>query len=192
MIIKWKSDTLYLESVSDGEIEFTMIDELEKTKKDFIAYYKKEDTPKTSELEVIEQSYITVRIPQDASIDEIADELLKKKLMTDREAFKLMVYNMGLDNKFAPGSYEIAGGTKILDTVLKLTGEKQEVHTITIVDGDDGYSVATKLKEMGVIESVDTLINKIGEMKLYYSFKPGEYEFTTPIRNSKLIELLTK
>lgn len=192
LIIKWKSDTLFLESISDTAINFTLLDEIAKTKEDYLSYFSDEEVKPEPEITKVEQNYINISIPKDADIDQIADELLSKRLMTDKDAFKAMVYDMGLESKFKPGTYNIAGGTKIKDTVLKLTGTKEKEYTIVVDENDDGFKVANKLKEAGVIESSKTFVEKLSEKKLYYSVKPGEHKIVTPIRNDKLIEELTK
>ncbi|CDZ74561.1 hypothetical protein ING2D1G_0377 [Peptoniphilus sp. ING2-D1G] len=191
LIIKWKADTLYLQSISDTEIKFSLVDEIKRTKDEILNFGKEETVKKDSDLEVIHQNYITVNIPGKASIDEIADILLDKKLMTSKEAFKQLVYDMGLEKKFVAGTYEIAGGTKIKDTILKLTGTETKLYGIEITEKDEGTTVAKKLEDMGAIQSAPTFIQQVSDLKLYYSFVPGEYEFETPIRVIKIIELLT-
>ena len=176
LIIKWKSDTLFLESISDTSIKFSLFDEFSKTKKDILAQVSDQETDSVKEIIEVEQNYIKVNIGKDQSIDQIADELLSKRLMTDKAAF----------------TYNIEGGTKIKDTVLKLTGSVEKEYTIKIEENDDGFKVGKKLEEAGVIESGQTFVKELSDRKLYYSVNPGEHKIVTPIRDSKLIEELTK
>ena len=192
LIIKWKSDTLFLESISDTSIKFSLFDEFSKTKKDILAQVSDQETDSVKEIIEVEQNYIKVNIGKDQSIDEIADELLSKRLMTDKAAFKALVHDMGLESKFKPGTYNIEGGTKIKDTVLKLTDSVEKEYNIKIEDNDDGFKVGKKLEEAGVIESGQTFVKELSDKKLYYSVKPGDHKIVTPIRDSKLIEELTK
>ncbi len=191
LIIKWKADTLYLESISDTDIKFSLLDEIKRTKDEIVNFGKEEPMSSDPDLEVIHENYITVNIPGESSIDEIADVLLEKKLMTSKEAFKQLVYDMGLEKRFVAGTYEIAGGTKIKDTVLKLTGTETKLFTIEITDKDEGTTVAKKLEDMGAIQSAPAFVQQVSELKLYYSFIPGEYEFETPTRVINIIKLLT-
>ncbi|MDO5041089.1 MAG: hypothetical protein Q4D95_03265 [Peptoniphilus sp.] len=191
LIIKWKADTLYLESISDTDIQFSLLDEIKRTRDEILNLGKEEPMSKDPDLAVIHENYITVNIPGEASVDEVADELLNKRLMTSKEAFKQLVYDMGLEKKFVAGTYEIAGGTKIKDTVLKLTGTETKLFKIEITDADEGTTVAQKLEDMGAIQSAPAFVQQVSELKLYYSFVPGEYEFETPTRVINIIKLLT-
>lgn len=195
-IVKWRIDKLYITELAGSDIEFSMKDEYHKVIKDIRMIVKKDEmqevvTPQALLDEEEDSDIINIAIPEDATVPEIGKILLEKELMTDENAFEALVYNMGVENKFSAGSFEIEKGTKIRDTILILTGLENHLYEIEIMPGAAGDAVGEKLEKLGVIESGAEFAKNAREYGVFYKFKPGEYQIEKPIRVKVLIEQLT-
>ncbi|RVU54586.1 endolytic transglycosylase MltG [Anaerosphaera multitolerans] len=193
-LIKWKMDTLYMQNIAQSKITFTIKDEFNKTYNDIKSLFvKNEETQAVLPVveDTVSKNMVQVTIPQEATVDDIGRELIDKKLMTDLNAFKNLAYNMGLENKFVRGTYEINKDSKIRDTILILTNTQSKEFEVEISEGAAADAVGKKLQKMGIIESADAFAAQCKKLGCFYKFKPGTYTIETPTRVIKIIETMT-
>lgn len=197
-IVKWRIDALYINSLSENKINFSLVDEFEKTKKDIIALKNCETEdqvttpqPLLDESNSESKNILTINIPQNSSVDDIGNILIENKLMTNLNSFKTLVDNMGLTNKFVAGSFKIDKDSKIRDTILVLTNTKSKEYEFEILEGASADAVGKKLQKLGIIESAATFSQNAKNYNVFYKFKPGKYKIQTPIKIKVLIEQLT-
>ena len=195
-IVKWRIDALYIDSLSKNRIEFTLKDEFDKSKLDLANLRNKNTeeqivTPQPLLDENKNTNIVSITIPEGSNIDTIGDILIENHLMTDLNAFKTIVDNMGLTNKFTAGSFEINKDSKIKDTIYLLTDAKPQVYEIEIMPGAAADAVGKKLQDMGVIESGPTFAQNCKTYNVFYKFKPGKYKIETPVKVKVLIRQLT-
>lgn len=194
LVIRWKIDTLYMENIAGDEIEFTLLDEIEKTKLDIELYLNGDEPKSTPQIEIIkdkEEDLVSITIPEGASIDDIANELLNKKLMTSIPDFKALVDSMGLTDKFVCGTYQIPKDNKIKNTILTITNSTIKNYEITISEGAAADAVGAKLEKIGAIQSAKAFEEQCKDLNCFYKFKPGTYTIETPSKVIKIIEMLT-
>lgn len=196
-IVKWRINALYINSLSTSKIDYTIVDEFEKTKADIINFKngnveEQLSTPQPLLEEDINENLVCISIPEGSNIEDIGSILLENNLMTNMNAFVSLVDSMGLTNKFQAGSFKIEKENKIKDTVLQLTNSKYKSYEIDISEGAAADAVAKKLQELGIIESAYTFEQNCKEYGVYYSFKPGHYKIETPIKIKVLIGQLTQ
>lgn len=194
-IVKWRIDALYINSLSQSKINFTIADEFKKTKTDIINFKNKDEnqisTPQPLLEENIDEDLVCITIPEGSSVDEVGNMLIENNLMTDLPAFKGLVDSMGLSNKFVAGSFKVKKDSKIRDTILELTNSKSKEYDVEIMEGAAADAVGQKLEGLGIIESGKTFEQNCKEYNVYYKFKPGNYKIVTPIKVKVLIEELT-
>ncbi|MGM0501146.1 MAG: hypothetical protein ACQERJ_01330 [Bacillota bacterium] len=65
----------------------------------------------------------TIKIPPGISSQEVADILLKKKLIKDQESFMKLLKKFNLENKIRAGEYEVKSNISPLKLLLILTIE---------------------------------------------------------------------
>lgn len=193
-IIKWKIDTLYFQNTSNTDANFTIRDEINKTYLDIKnLFYTEEETENL--LPVVEEPtdkiIVQITIPQDSTVDDIGKELIDKNLMKDLSAFKTLVHNMGLENKFVSGTYEVNKDSKIKDTILMLTNTQAREYEVEISKGAAGDAVGKKLEKLGIIQSADAFSKQCKDLGCFYKFKPGTYKIETPTRVVNIIETMT-
>lgn len=196
-IVRWRINSLYINSLSKSKIDYTIVDEFEKTKTAIINFKKGEETERLATPlplldEEVNKDLISVTIPDGSSVEDVGNLLLEKNLMTNMNSFKSLVDSMGLTNSFVTGSYNIAKDSKIKDTILTLTNSKCKKYEIDISEGAAADAVGDKLQNLGVIESSYTFEQNCKEYGVYYSFKPGHYTIETPTKVKEIIKKLTQ
>lgn len=197
-IVKWRIDALYINSLSENKINFSLVDEFQKTKKDILTLKNGEiEDQVTTPQQLLDEdsnknsNILTITIPENSSIDDIGNILIENNLMTSLSSFKSLVDSMGLNSKFVAGSFEIKKDSKIRDTILTLTNTESKEYEFEILEGAAADAVGKKLQSLGVIQSASTFSQNAKDYNVFYKFKPGKYKIQTPIKVKNLIEILT-
>lgn len=194
LIIKWKIDTLYLESIKQTEIKFSLIDEIKKTHSD-IKNKLSSNPEETKSLapveEKISEDMVQVNIPKDPTPDMVANELIDKGFLTEKGEFLEEVDRMSLSKSFVSGSYEFHKNAQVKDLILKLTNTQEKVYEIEIVGNETPEEIGKKLQELGVIKSEKAFAEQVKTLQVENKFKAGKYKITTPIKVVHIIEDLT-
>lgn len=193
-IIKWQVDAVNIKSTTRNNAHFSIIDEALKTKNDIQSIINPQEVKTavvTEESTTNEPSQLSISIPQNTNVDQVADILLDNNLIQDKETFKVMVNDMELYNSFVPGNYLIDEDSKVLVTLLTITNRKYQEFEVTIVPEDNAASVGQKLQELGTIESAQAFEAECIKYNVADSFVPGKYTISTPLKVVKIIEKLT-
>lgn len=197
IVIKWQVDAIYIKSTTRSDVNFSLIDEIVKTKNDIISF--KNGEPINSTIPVVEekekdqnnQNTINITITENSSVDEIGELLLNNRLIQDVEAFKVMVNDMGLYNSFVAGTYQFKEGNKILDTLMQLTNSTYKEYDVSVAQGDNSATIGKKLEVLGAIQSAEAFDQQCKSLGVENSFQPGSYTIATPSKVVRIIEKLT-
>src|SRR5699024_7054975 len=86
-IVKWRIDALYINSLSENKINFSLIDEFQKTKKDILTLKNGEiEDQVTTPQQLLDEdsnknsNILTITIPENSSIDDIGNILIENNL----------------------------------------------------------------------------------------------------------------
>ena len=190
IIIKWKTDTLYLESMANKKIHFSLKDEFIKTKEDLIKLINKEEIK--YEIPVVEEikDTITITIPQGASLEDVANELINKGFIQNIEELKNQIQKIGLKTGFITGSYEFKNGVNLKNILLKLTATEEKQRSIEIFQGTSLDEIANGLLKQGIISSKEKFIEIIKASNK--TINSGVYNFTTPINEEDLVNIIAQ
>lgn len=195
-IVKWRIDHLYINSVNNGEANFTIKSEFKKTKMELLNLVGKSDEKyeipivKEKEKNTEKKESIIVNVPANTDVDVLGKILLSNNLITSENEYKRLMDEMGLKEKILPGNYEIHENMKVKEVLADICGEDIHDITFTISEGANARDVGNLLLDLKVIESTDAFVKKCNDMNRT-TFVPGEHKITLPIKVAKLIEEIT-
>lgn len=195
-IVKWRIDHLYINSVNNGEVDFTIANEFNKVKTELLNLVGKSDEKyeipivKEKDKETKNKESIIVNVPTNTDVDGLGKILLNNNLIVSENEYKRLMDDMGLKEKILPGNYEISENMKVKEILADICGEDIHDITFTIEKGASAKDVGNLLLHMKVIESTDAFVKKCNELNRT-TFVPGEHKITMPIKVAKLIEEIT-
>lgn len=114
---------------------------------------------------------VTVEIPKNATVDQVAQVLHRAGAVRDAAFFRLYATLTGAPKKFDGGSYKITAGMDYLALMHSIQSTKNRVDTvkITFTEGMNALEIAAKLEKSGVCSAKDA-IEVIQSTKLDGSF----------------------
>ncbi|MDO5715367.1 MAG: endolytic transglycosylase MltG [Tissierellia bacterium] len=194
-IVKWRIDHLYLSSMEGKNISFSLVDEYKKTRRELSIRLGREEPMPVQKLAIEEEeakNTVDFSIPEGSDQDTIGTILLEKGLIADKNAYRELVDEMGLANKFQYGNYEIPKDAKVKEVLTTITGTQLTTYKISIADGANGHEVGQLLQKKGVIESAYAFGEEAKRMNRFHSFVGGDYTIEMPRKVALIIEEMTK
>lgn len=198
VLVKWQIDSLYITSITAQETSFSLKDEVDVSMGQVKRAVGIEDQsvaelPVVAEIEKIDEELkpTTINVPEGATPEDIANTLFDNELITSKPTLIGMIDEMGLGNKFIPGTYEIPKGTRAIDILYKLSGTRETKIEIEILENATAEEVGEALKSKGAIESTETFVKNIEDAGLNGMFVPGLHKITLPKKVAKIIEEIT-
>lgn len=190
-IVKWRLDHMYQSSLAGKNVRFTMVDAVKKIHRDW-TQKETQTSPSPADTNLAqESSCVTLAITQGCDWQSVGRILQEHQLITDWNAYHVLVDQMGIAHRFQPGNYDIEKGTKVKDMLAKLCGTEVKTYDITIAQGASGDDVGKMLQKMGVISSAQTFGEETKKMGVYYAFQPGTHHIEMPQKVTYLIHQLT-
>ncbi|MDU1583270.1 MAG: hypothetical protein E6864_05910, partial [Peptoniphilus harei] len=114
-VIKWRIDSLYLNSISSRKVEIGIVDEFRKTTDEILvlAGLKEEkyvkpivvaDEKEEKENQEIEKATAKITIPEGTNAQGLGEILMSEGLIKDLNAYNALVDDMQIGNKIVPGA----------------------------------------------------------------------------------------
>ncbi|NMW86072.1 hypothetical protein HKO22_10100 [Peptoniphilus sp. AGMB00490] len=201
-IIKWRIDSLYLNSISSRKVQISIIDEFTNTANEiFIATGLKDeksvkpivalDESKEKEKKESDNTTTKITVPEGTNVDELGEILMSKGLIKDLNAYKTLVDDMQIGNKIVPGTYDLNKGLKVREVLAKISNTNLKTYNINIDTGATPADVAKTLMENGVIVSQQAFVDSCNNLGVT-AFAPGTHEILMPSKVANIIKSLTK
>ena len=198
-VIKWRMDSLYLNSISTKEIKIGPVDELKKTYGEILVAtgIKEEkavkpvvlidDDKKDDENENVNE----FTVPEGTDVDSLGELLISKGLIADMATYKDLADDLQIKDKIVPGAYKFDKDLTVKEILAEIAGIEFKTYSVNIEEGASPQDLAKTLKEKGVIESENAFVsacNNLGVNK----FAPGEHEIEMPSKVANIIESLAQ
>lgn len=198
-VIKWRMDSLYLNSISTRDIKIGIVDEVKKTYGDILVAtgLREEKAVKPvvlvdedkKEEEKVDVNSFTV--PEGTKLDSLGELLISKGLIADMNAYKALADDMQIGDKIVPGEYEFDKDMKVKEILAEIAGIELKDYKLNIAKGEGPAQVAKKLFDLGAIESEEAFIGECNRLGVT-AFASGDHEFTMPTKVENLIRELTQ
>ena len=201
-VIKWRIDSLYLNSISSRKVEIGIVDEFRKTTDEILvlAGLKEEkyvkpivvaDEKEEKENKEIEKATAKITIPEGTNAQGLGEILMSKGLIKDLNAYNALVDDMQIGNKIVPGAYDLSKELTVREILAIVSNTSLESYSINISEGASPTDVANTLMENGAIKSTQAFVdecNKLGVTK----FAAGSHEILMPSKVSNIIKSLAQ
>lgn len=194
-IIKWRVDDMNEAARKNNDASLTIKDEVNILKKQYVNLTSKNSTPfelPKVELKDEESSkFITVEIKETDDLDAIGENLKSLGIIKDVDTFKKLSYDMAIDKMFKAGSYKIEKRDTVRETLLEIVGISPKTYEIEVTEEMGPRDIAELLTKRGIIKNPEAFVAQAEKEGKIQSFKPGKFVINTPLRVSKMIEVLT-
>lgn len=201
-VIKWRIDSLYLNSISSRKVEIGIVDEFRKTTDEILvlAGLKEEkyvkpivvvDEKEEKENQEVEKATAKITIPEGTNAQELGEILMSEGLIKDLNAYNALVDDMQIGNKIVPGAYDLSKELTVREVLAIVSNTSLESYSINISEGASPSDVANTLIENGAIKSTQAFVdecNKLGVTK----FAAGSHEILMPSKVSNIIKSLAQ
>lgn len=201
-VIKWRIDSLYLNSISSRKVEIGIVDEFRKTTDEILvlAGLKEEkyvkpivvaDEKEEKENQEIEKATAKITIPEGTNSQGLGEILMSKGLIKDLNAYNALADDMQIGNKIVPGAYDLSKELTVREILAIVSNTSLESYSINISEGASPADVANTLMENGAIKSTQAFVdecNKLGVTK----FAAGIHEILMPSKVSNIIKSLAQ
>ena len=201
-VIKWRIDSLYLNSISSRKVEIGIVDEFRKTTDEILvlAGLKEEkyvkpivvaDEKEEKENQEIEKATAKITIPEGTNAQGLGEILMSEGLIKDLNAYNALVDDMQIGNKIVPGAYDLSKELTVREILAIVSNTSLESYSINISEGASPADVANNLMENGAIKSTQAFVdecNKLGVTK----FAAGSHEILMPSKVSNIIKSLAQ
>lgn len=202
-IIKWRIDSLYLNSISNSKIKIGIADEFKKTTNEILVAtgLKAEENIKPivivdEEEEEKEEAQTSrastkITIPDGTNVEGLGKILMEQGLIKDIYAYKDLADDMQIENKIVPGSYDLSKELTVREVLAILSNTSLETYSINISEGASPADVANTLMELGVIKSPNDFIIACNNLGVT-SFAAGSHEIIMPSKVANIIKSLAQ
>lgn len=197
-VIKWRMDSLYLNSISTKEINIGLVDELKKTYGEILVAtgIKEEkavkpvvliDDDKKDENENVNE----FTVPEGTDVDSLGELLISKGLIADMATYKALADDLQIKDKINPGAYKFDKDLTVKEILAEIAGIEFKTYTVNIEEGASPQDLAKTLKEKGVIESENAFVSACNNLGVN-AFTPGEHKIEMPSKVANIIESLAQ
>lgn len=201
-IIKWRIDSLYLNSISNSKIKIGIADEFKKTTNEILVAtgLKAEenikpivilDEEEEKEEEKTSKASTKITIPEGTNIEALGKILMEQGLIKDIYAYKDLADDMQIENKIVPGSYDLSKELTVREVLAILSNTSLETYSINISEGASPADVANTLMELGVIKSANDFIIACNNLGVT-NFAAGSHEIIMPSKVANIIKSLAQ
>ena len=201
-IIKWRIDSLYLNSISNSKIKIGIADEFKKTTNEILVAtgLKAEENIKpiviVDEEEEKEEAQTSkastkITIPDGTNVESLGKILMEQGLIKDIYAYKDLADDMQIENKIVPGSYDLSKELTVREVLAILSNTSLETYSINISEGASPADVANTLLENGVIESPSAFVEACNNLGVT-NFAAGSHEIIMPSKVANIIKSLSQ
>lgn len=201
-IIKWRIDSLYLNSISNSKIKIGIADEFKKTTNEILVAtgLKAEenikpivilDEEEEKEEEKTSKASTKITIPEGTNIEALGKILMEQGLIKDIYAYKDLADDMQIENKIVPGSYDLSKELTVREVLAILSNTSLETYSINISEGASPADVANTLMELGVIKSPNDFIIACNNLGVT-NFAAGSHEIIMPSKVANIIKSLAQ
>ena len=201
-IIKWRIDSLYLNSISNSKIKIGIADEFKKTTNEILVAtgLKAEENIKpiviVDEEEEKEEAQTSkastkITIPDGTNVESLGKILMEQGLIKDIYAYKDLADDMQIENKIVPGSYDLSKELTVREVLAILSNTSLETYSINISEGASPADVANTLMENGVIESPAAFVEACNNLGVT-NFAAGSHEIIMPSKVANIIKSLAQ
>lgn len=203
-IIKWRIDSLYLNSISNSKIKIGIADEFKKTTNEIlvatglkaeenikpIVIVDEEEEEEKEEAQTSKAS-TKITIPDGTNVEGLGKILMEQGLIKDIYAYKDLADDMQIENKIVPGSYDLSKELTVREVLAILSNTSLETYSINISEGASPADVANTLMELGVIKSPNDFIIACNNLGVT-SFAAGSHEIIMPSKVANIIKSLAQ
>ncbi|WP_062551942.1 endolytic transglycosylase MltG [Peptoniphilus phoceensis] len=197
-VIKWRMDSLYLNSISTKEINIGLVDELKKTYGEILVAtgIKEEkavkpvvliDDNKKDENENVNE----FTVPEGTDVDSLGELLISKGLIADMATYKTLADDLQIKDKINPGAYKFDKDLTVKEILAEIADIEFKTYTVNIEEGASPQDLAKTLKEKGVIESENAFVSACNNLGVN-AFAPGEHNIEMPSKVANIIESLAQ
>lgn len=197
-VIKWRMDSLYLNSISTKEINIGLVDELKKTYGEILVAtgIKEEkavkpvvliDDNKKDENENVNE----FTVPEGTDVDSLGELLISKGLIADMATYKALADDLQIKDKINPGAYKFDKDLTVKEILAEIADIEFKTYTVNIEEGASPQDLAKTLKEKGVIESENAFVSACNNLGVN-AFAPGEHNIEMPSKVANIIESLAQ
>ena len=198
-VIKWRMDSLYLNSISTKDIKIGIVDEVKKTYGEILVAtgLREEKAVKPVVLmnedkkDEEDENVNTFTVPEGTNLDSLGELLISKGLIADMATYKDLAEDMQIGDKIVPGAYEFDKDMKVKEILAEIAGIELKTYKLNIAEGEGPAQVGKKLLDLGAIESDKAFVEECNRLGVS-SFQPGDHEFTMPSKVENVIRELTQ
>lgn len=199
-VIKWRMDSLYLNSISTRDIKIGIVDEVKKTYGDILVATGLREEKAVKPVVILDEDkkeeeddedVNSFTVPEGTKLDSLGELLIFKGLIADMNAYKALADDMQIGDKIVPGEYEFDKDMKVKEILAEIAGIELKDYKLNIAEGEGPAQVAKKLFDLGAIESQEAFIGECNRLGVT-AFAPGDHEFTMPTKVENLIKTLTQ
>lgn len=197
-VIKWRMDSLYLNSISTKEIKIGLVDELKKTYGEILVAtgIKEEKAVKTVVLidedkKDENENVNEFTVPEGTNVDSLGELLISKGLIADMATYKALADDLQIKDKINPGAYKFDKDLTVKEILAEIAGIEFKTYTVNIEEGASPQDLAKTLKEKGVIESENAFVSACNNLGVN-AFAPGEHNIEMPSKVANIIESLAQ
>lgn len=201
-IIKWRIDSLYLNSISNSKIKIGIADEFKKTTNEILVAtgLKAEenikpivilDEEEKEEEKETSKASTKITIPDGTNVEGLGKILMEQGLIKDIYAYKDLADDMQIENKIVPGSYDLSKELTVREVLAILSNTSLETYSINISEGASPADVANTLMELGVIKSPNDFIIACNNLGVT-NFAAGSHEIIMPSKVANIIKSLAQ
>ena len=201
-VVKWRIDSLYLNSISHKDLKIGVTDEFKKIRDEiFVTTGLKEkesvkpivilDEDKENKKDKEENLNVNkITIPEGTNVETLGEILLSNNLIKDGNAYKYLVDDMQIENSIVPGTYNFEKGLTVREILAKISNTELKKYNINISEGATPNDVANSLKTLGVIKSPEDFVAACNNLGVT-NFAPGEHEIIMPSKVNNIIRTLS-
>ncbi|MGF0096617.1 endolytic transglycosylase MltG [Peptoniphilus sp. SGI.035] len=200
-VIKWRIDSLYLNSISNRKVQLSIVDEFTKTANEILVATGLKDEKSVKPIVALDEgkeenedddnTKAKITIPEGTNVDGLGEILMSKGLIKDLNAYKALVDDMQIGNKIVPGTYDLNKGLKVREILAKISNTNLKTYNININEGATPADVAKTLMDNGVIVSQQAFVDSCNNLGVT-AFAPGTHEILMPSKVANIIKSLAK
>lgn len=200
-VIKWRIDSLYLNSISNRRVQIDIVEEFTKTANEILVATGLKDEKSVKPIVALDEgkeenketdnTKAKITIPEGTNAEELGEILMSKGLIKDLNAYKALVDDMQIENKIVPGTYDLNGGLKVREILAQISNTNLKTYNININEGATPADVAKTLMDNGVIISQQAFVDSCNNLGVTI-FAPGTHEILMPSKVANIIKSLAK
>ena len=156
-VIKWRMDSLYLNSISTKDIKIGIVDEVKKTYGEILVAtgLREEKAVKPVVLmdedkkDEEDENVNTFTVPEGTNLDSLGELLISKGLIADMATYKDLAEDMQIGDKIVPGAYEFDKDMKVKEILAEIAGIELKTYKLNIAEGEGPAQVGKNLLDLG-------------------------------------------